>query len=148
MLSSDSSSVADPPISLSAPAWHRGRDPPLSLVSPPSRSIVYLDNGLTVSPELPFVDKHVEETRKIPLTFLSSLSSIYTERDSKEQSLLYIDFTSNYIHTIKEDCSLLSLSVIVLLSELGWVSGIRLVYYIIRRMARCLRYVPLDQEFG
>ena len=29
-------------------------------------------------------------TRQIPVTLLSSLSTIYTEMDSKEQSLLYI----------------------------------------------------------
>ena len=39
------------------------------------------------------------------------------------------DFTSNSIHMTKEDCSLLSLSVESVLSELRRVSGIWLVYY-------------------
>ena len=83
---------------------------------------------------------YIGETRQIPLTFLSPLNDISKERDSKKLfSFVYNmkNFTAISIHITKEDCSLLSLSVEMVLSELRWVSGICLVYYVSVFMFTC-----------
>ena len=70
-------------------------------------------------------------TRQIPLTLLSSLSTISAERARQQGAVSFVynlkDFTSNSIHMTKKDFSLLFFSVEILLSELKRVNGIWLV---------------------